>query len=371
MSRPPYRLRWMTDAKEWNALVQSFPGGEVRQGFEWGELCAARGWHPLRLGLFDGPRAVAACAVVTRSLPPVGSVMYAPRGPLWRAEEPAALTRLLEELHVAAWRHSAIFLRVSPGPDTGMDVEGALGRAGLVALDDESTTWNTARAAQTVDLTVPQAVLLQQMRRRFREHIASAARKGLVVESSTSESDLAKLHALLVSTGRRKCIPVRDFAHYRTLARLYGASGSLLLLIARLQGRMVGGILALRFGQRMTMLHTSVRFGITEGLKHGVAPVMFWDFIRRAKAAGCSVLDLGSSGVCFIPSERDSGWGVYRFKAGLGARLQAAPRYHDLVFRPTAYRVLRLGERQMMPQMWRIAAHAAGLSPWRLRRAAA
>jgi len=361
----------VTDAKEWNGLVQSFPGGEVRQGFEWGELCAARGWHSLRLALFDGPRAVAACAVLARSLPPVGSVMYAPRGPLWCAEEPAALTRLLEELHVAAWRHSAVFLRVSPGPDTGMEVEGALERAGLVALDDESTTWNTARAAQTVDLTVPEAALLQRMRRRFREHIASAARKALVVESSTSESDLATLHALLVSSGRQKSIPVRAFGHYRTLARLYGASGSLVLLIARAHGRMLGGILGVRFGRRMTMLHTSVRSGITEGLTHGVAPVMFWDFIRRAKASGCSVLDLGSSGVCLTPNESDSGWGVYRFKAGLGARLQAAPRYHDLVFRPTAYRLLRLGERQMMPRMWRIAAHAAVLAPWRLRRAAA
>jgi lipid II:glycine glycyltransferase (peptidoglycan interpeptide bridge formation enzyme) len=367
---PGYGLRLVSDAKEWNTLVQSLPGADLRQGFEWGQLRAARGWRASRLALFDGPTAVAACSVLTWRLPPLGAVMYVPRGPLWRADAPGALARLLEELHVLAWRRCAVFMRVSPGV-SDHDVEGELARNRLVPLEEESTTWNTPRAAQTLDLTGDEGTLLQRIRRRFREHIRSAARKELSVERTTRTADLEAFHALLLNTGRVKGIPVRTLAHYRALARLYGPTGALTLLVARADDHIVGGVLGVQFGSSMTMLHTAVRAGVSESLKHSVAPVIFWDLIRRAKAAGCAVLDLGSSGVGLTPRTTDSGWGVYHFKAGLGARLQAAPRFHDLVLRPTAYRLVRLAERQMMPQMWRLAAHASMLVPWRARRAPA
>jgi lipid II:glycine glycyltransferase (peptidoglycan interpeptide bridge formation enzyme) len=270
-------------------------------------------------------------------------------------------------VRAVARRQAAVVFRVSPGRESA-GLTATLERAGFTALEEQSTTWNTPRPSQTLDLSPPEAQLLRAVRRRFREHIAAGARKGVVVEESESDADLLQFHALLVQTGRMKRIPVRDLSFYRSLFRHYRGRG-LMLLVARAQGRLVGGILGVRFGGRVSMLYTSIRSGMADGLRHGVAPVMFWEFIRRAKQAGCDLIDLGSSGVQIPPSESDSGYGVYRFKVGLGAVMHDSPRYHDLVFRPLAYRALRVCESRMLPQMWRLAAHATTMSA--LRRAAA
>lgn len=356
-------LRAVTDAKEWNGLVRELPGADFRQGWEWGELRARSGWSATRLAVFEDMTCLAACSTLTRDLPVVGPVMYAPRGPIGRSDHPEALDRLVAAVVADARRRCAIALRISPPLGHG-HVEAALARAGFLALAEDSTTWNTPRQTQAVDLTPDETTLLRAMRRRFREHVSSAPRRGLVVEPSVNDDDLRAFHTLLIATGRLKGIPVRDLAYYRAILELYAETRSALMLIARLGGRVVGGVLSVRFGDQMTMLHTSVRSGVTEAVRHGVAPLMFWELMRRAKRDGCVRLDLGGSGVKLPPQDTDLGWGVYRFKAGLGAHLDAGPPYRDLALAPARYRLLRMAERRMLPSLWRLASQVALVGAW-------
>jgi hypothetical protein len=54
------------------------------------------------------------------------------------------------------------------------------------------------------------------------------------------------------------------------------------------------------------------------------------------------------------PRESDPGYGVYRFKQGFGCETVTFAPFHDLVFRPTLYRLFRLGERGALPLLWRM-----------------
>jgi lipid II:glycine glycyltransferase (peptidoglycan interpeptide bridge formation enzyme) len=94
-----------------------------------------------------------------------------------------------------------------------------------------------------------------------------------------------------------------------------------------------------------------------------VAPAITWEFVRRARLAGCEVADLGGSGVQLPPSEADHGWGVYHFKTGLGCTLETFVPFRDLVLRPNAYKALRLLESRVLPQAWTLAARMPGLLP--------
>jgi hypothetical protein len=47
---------------------------------------------------------------------------------------------------------------------------------------------------------------------------------------------------------------------------------------------------------------------------------------------------------------------VYQFKSGFGSSLEYRLPYHDLVFRPQAYRLARAVERWGLPQAWRVRA---------------
>jgi lipid II:glycine glycyltransferase (peptidoglycan interpeptide bridge formation enzyme) len=197
----------------------------------------------------------------------------------------------------------------------------------------------------------------------MREYIAAAPRRGLVIEASRRDEDLVAFHALMVNVGRIKGFPVRDLAYYRALFRHYGAAGAITLLAARAGDAMVGGLVSIHAGRRAYLVYTSVRATAADQVKHHVAPAISWAFVQRAREAGCEILDFGGSGVQLPPTETDTGWGVYHFKAGLGCTIETFVPFRDLVLRPRLYRVLRVFEARVLPQAWTLAARVPNLVP--------
>lgn len=372
MMRETHAVRLVTEAGEWDALVQAFPGHDVKQCFAWGELRGERGWRPWRLAVLRGDRPVAAASVLVRRVRGLGALLYVPHGPLFREDDPPALGHLVEAVRVRARTVGGVVVRLSPA--VGHDDRAALALlagAGFRALPDTWTTWNAPRYVQVLDLRPSEEELRRGVRRRFREHIASAARKGLTVEEAGGEAELAGFHALVVNAARAKGFPVRDLAYFRSLVERFRPSGGKLLLLARAHGQLAGGLLALRFGRVAHVLHSSVRSGAADALRHAVAPALFWEFMRRARAAGCESIDLGGTGVTEEPRETDPGYGVYHFKAGLGAVLRVWAPYQDLILRPLAYRLFRASEARLLPEAWKLAARLTTVAPWRLSRARA
>lgn len=356
--------RHIMDRDEWNGIVAGFAAHDVKQGFEWGELRSEHGWPPTRLAVFRGDESVAACALLTRAVPGLGAVMYAPRGPLFRPDEPEALDQLIAAMRQLGRASGAIVVRMSPGVRLDEQADAAcLAQHGLVSLPEPWTTWNTPRFVQVLDLGPDEKTLLGGMRRRMREYITAAPRKGLVIEATDRDEDLAAFHALMLNVGRIKGFPVRDVGYYRSLIRRYREAGACTLLVARTADAVVGGLLAVRFGRRAYLLYTSVRSNAVDTVRHHVAPAISWEFARRARAEGCELADFGGSGVQLPPRETDAGWGVYHFKAGLGCRLETFVPFHDLVLRPALYRGFRLLETKVLPQMWTLVARVPTLAP--------
>lgn len=356
--------RRITDRVEWNCIVERFPAHDVKQGFEWGALRTEHGWPATRLAVYRRDECLAACAMLTRAVPGLGAVAYAPRGPLFSPGEPEALDRLLGAMRTAGRESRAILVRMSPGVPMDDAADAAcLARHDLVSLPEPWTTWNTPRYVQVLDLTPDEKTLLGAMRRRMREYIAAAPRKGLVIDATDRDEDVVAFHALMVNVGRIKGFPVRDVGYYRSLIRHYRAAGACTLLIARTGDAVVGGLLSIRFGRRAYLLYTSVRGNAADAVRHHVAPAISWEFARRARAEGCELADFGGSGVQLPPRETDAGWGVYHFKAGLGCRLDTFVPFHDLVLRPRLYPAFRLLETRVFPQMWTLVARVPTLAP--------
>lgn len=355
------RIVHVAERARWNALVERFCAVDIRQGFEWGELRRCAGWQPLRIAVLDSDRCVAACSVSVRRLPVGGAVMYAPRGPLLDPERPDALARLVVELRHVGRQVAAIVLRVSPGVAAADPLVDALRHGGFRSISDEYTTWNTPRFTQTLDLRGDTSATWTGVRRRLREYVGAAARRGLVIEPSEDERDLEALYPLLLNVARLKGYPIRAIGYYRALVREFRPSGTLTLLVARLGGLVAGGLIAVRLGCRSTMLYTSVRSEVSETLRHHVAPALYWAYILHARAEGCEIADFGPSGVHLTPREADNGYGVYRFKAGFGCRAETFVEFQDLVLRPLLYRVLRASEGCALPALWRLrSAHLRG-----------
>jgi lipid II:glycine glycyltransferase (peptidoglycan interpeptide bridge formation enzyme) len=355
-TRPP-RVVEIADRDRWNALVLERPGHDLAQGWEWGEVQRDAGWTPHRYAMLAGADCVAAVSVLRRRLPGLPySVLYASRGPLLDWNDERAWHGILAAIRELAERHQSIFLRVSPGvahDDVG--VRQALARHGFRPLEDDWTTWNAARVVLTLSLEGGEEAMHRRLRKGTRRDLAAAQRRGAQVRAARDRADLLAFHRLTVAAGREKGYPVRPLARLEALWDAYVARGDGVLLLTEHEGALIGGVLGLRFG-RHAYLHRAAILRSTEGQRVHQGPLIYWELIRWAKAAGCELIDWGGSGTQFPPVETDEGYGVYQFKAGFGSDLQYRVPYHDLVFRPGLYDLARAAETWVLPSAWRLRA---------------
>lgn len=337
-------IRPITDRDAWNAMVQRFPGADVRQSWEWAEIRGGqgRGWRPVRLAAFDGEQCVAAVAALARGIPGLGVVAYAARGPLMDPADERAWAVLPALVRAAGEACSAVFLRASPGlPDERFDLAARLRDAGFRRLPDFWTLWNTPRNVMRLPLEGTERDLLGRMARKRRQHISTAAKKGIAVEHATGLDALRRFYDLLTDHAARFRYPIRPWPYYQALHAAFAPRGDFALVNGRVNGELVAALLGIRFGATAYAL-SAPSSAVARGT--AVGDVVHWEWMRWARAAGCAEVDFGSSGRRTPPAPTDPDGGIYRFKVEIGCRPFLAMAYHDFVFEPGRWRLARLLE---------------------------
>ena len=359
----------LEDRHRWNGLITTLPTADLRQSYEWGEIRRRYGWTPLRLAALDDGECVAALSVLSRWLPGVGTVAYAPRGPALCPEDKrgwAALPALVDAVRETT---RAVFLRVSPGLSTDhWDLTRRLAEAGFVELRDFWSMWNTPRNVMRLAVTGSESELLAAMARKRRQHISTAAKKGVTSEIVTDRAALREVYAVLSVHAARHRYPIRDWSYFETLHDAFAPAGAFGMAVGRVHGVLASALIGVGFGATAYAL-SAPSSDAARGVPVGDA--VHWTWIRWARSAGCREIDFGSSGTHVPPRATDGNLGIYRFKEELGARLMLNVGYHDRVFRPARYRLARLVELRVLPGAWhRLARLPVGMRAALARRVA-
>jgi lipid II:glycine glycyltransferase (peptidoglycan interpeptide bridge formation enzyme) len=347
------RIHVVEDAEEWNSLVLRLPACDVRQGWEWGELLRRLGWRPFRVAACADGAPVAALSALVRRLPGLGALAYAPRGPLLDPASGLAWPALRALGDAVGERTGAAFLRVSPPALEGDPAWAPLESAGFRRLPELWSVWNTPRNVMLLDLEGTERDLLGRMARKRRQHISTASRKEITVSVTAELPALRTLYGLLVEHAARHAYNVPGWSYFEALHALYAPAGRLAVLLGSVRGELAGAAVGIRFGP---MAHLRYHATTRAGRATAVGDVLHWTWIRWAKAAGCRTIDFGSSCTDLPPTETHPGYGIYRFKVELGARLCMQREYHDRVFAPVTYRAARWLERSGLRTAWRARA---------------
>jgi lipid II:glycine glycyltransferase (peptidoglycan interpeptide bridge formation enzyme) len=332
------RARLITRRDQWNALVLGLPHPDFRQSWQWGALRASRGWTVLRVAVGTDDECVAAAQVLGRRLPGLGTVLYAPRGPLVAAGEAgrSALPVLLRRIHAET---GAVVLRASPGVAVeDADALAPLEAGGFTRLPDLWSLWNTPRNVMRLDLTGSEPDLLARMARKRRQHVSTGGRKGVRVEVVTSLAALQTFHGMHRLHGRREGYPVPPWPALEALHREFAVDEDLAIVRGFVRDELAGMLVGVRFGP---VAHTLYAAGTAAAPRAPVGDLLHWELMRWARAAGCRELDLGSSCTDMPPTATHPNHGIYRFKSELGARLTLCAAYHDHVFARLRYRIAR------------------------------
>ena len=335
---------------EWNDVVADLPGRHILQSWEWGAAKGISGWIAAHKVWRDPEGQIAAAAqILMRSITLRGfefpiRIMYIPRGPLVCDWTDASLRRqVLGDLYEIGKKNKAIFIKVDPEVEIGRGIPGEAGVGNnpvgeRVIRDLQAAGWVPSpeqvqfRNTMLIDLRPEIDQLQANMKQKTRYNVRLAGRRGVTIRKGEL-TDLELLFKMYAETSIRDGFTIRNQDYYLSLWSDFIFAGMAEPLLAEVEGEPVAGVIIFRFGRRAWYM-----FGMSCQAHREKMPnyLLQWEAMVRAKQAGCVEYDLWGAPNEFI--ESDPLWGVYRFKAGLGAEVVRFIGAWDLPLNPLVYR---------------------------------
>jgi lipid II:glycine glycyltransferase (peptidoglycan interpeptide bridge formation enzyme) len=299
----------VTDAKAWDAFVESAEHRAFPQLWAWGDLRRDAGWRPLRLAVGENPDLPrAGVQLLLRRVPLTGwSLAYAPRGPIGALDQPAVRDALVAGLRALGDEERIGRVRADPEVTPGDPYGTAL----------LATPWREAPKVQPpttrlIDLTRPEDELWSALARKHRQYVSKAGREGVTIEQLDPGSDptataagLADFDRIYRLTGDRAGFAVRVPDYYQRVWAAFASDGRARLFFATVDGDRVATLLHLVCGDRVAEVYG----GMTErGAATRANYLLKWESIRALQAEGLRTYDLWGLAT----------GGIRKFKEGYG-----------------------------------------------------
>ena len=388
-----------TEREQWDHFVCKHPSGHLLQSWEWGELKASAGWHPLRLALWDAEQnEIRAIAQILRkgfgSFPVLaGHLAHIPKGPVMDWSQPLpGITNFNEIAHpsvgASAQRSGARFNPSCPPPidrpaanpttypaytlkthnteqqaslaptfltliNTKLRRDGALalqmelgeevGTPGSDAIVSylETLQFHPTQAIQPartilLDITPNEETLLARMKEKWRYNVRLAGRKGVQVRIAQTAEDVRAWYALLQTTGERNQFGIHTLDYYLRAWQIFMPRNMARLFLADYQGQLLAGIFVGLFAKQAIYL-----YGASSNEHRYLMPnyLLQWEAIRWAKREGATTYDLW--GISETDDESDALAGVSRFKSGWGGEIVRFVGNYEHIYRPLRMRLAR------------------------------
>jgi peptidoglycan pentaglycine glycine transferase (the first glycine) len=296
------------DRPLWDGFALRARSGSLLSTWGWGELRRRGGWEAQRLlaQRNDGSVAGTIWVQLRRQLGGV-AFAYAPRGPLvadTAADGDTALALIAAARDVARGRR-ALLLKLDP--EWRADDPAA---AGIVRAAQLRPSWYDVQHRKTylVDLAGGPEAVLARVKESTRRAIRRCERAGVEVEAAGDPDAALRFYPLLQESGRRNGFIPREATYYGDLVETVSRSCPVAVLLARLEGELVAGMIAVACGPRLIYLYGGNRLG---GRVHPAYAVQ-WAAIRWGVAQGCALYDMWG-----VPNHEDPGrpgFGYYEFK---------------------------------------------------------
>ncbi|MFO1540272.1 MAG: lipid II:glycine glycyltransferase FemX [Chloroflexota bacterium] len=315
----------------WDARVVAAPGGNLLQGSAWAEHRRARGWTPWFLRFADDREAL----VLLRPRPPFPGVLaYAPRGPAPLGDPGVAVAGRAAGLRAWVAARGALNLVVDPVLPADPGYAAAIAAAGFRPTAEIQPSRH--RMLRPIAPGATDADILAGMTKSARQRIRDAERAGTIVAEDAAGDGLDAFAALVAATAGRKGFLHTEASGFRSWWARILADGTGLFLVARNEGRLVGGLIAYRQGGTLATAFSADDAALRATLP-GTMHALRFATLRAARDMGAAWADLGGADVApahLLPEPGAPERGLYDHKVSLGATWETCEAARIAVLRP-------------------------------------
>ena len=331
--------------ENWDQLIRSLPNTHLLQTAEWAQVKAEVGWRALPMNWRDEhsqPQAAAMFLIRSVSISPIGpkiSIGYIPRGPVLDWSDPTLRAQVLSDIQAAARKEHVLFVKIDPELCIGTGIPGTesdwVDPVGEQTLSEwKQSGWHLSdsqvqfRNTTLLSLEGTEDDWLKRMKQKTRYNLRLAQREGVVVREA-EESEFPLMYKMYAETSVRDGFVIRSEEYYLSVWKAFSRKGMLSPLLAEVDGQPVAGLMLFMFGRSAWYL-----YGMSTANHREKMPnyLLQWEAMRVAKKNGCQRYDLWGAPDVF--DESDSMFGVFRFKAGLGAEVLRTCGAWDYVVDP-------------------------------------
>ncbi len=315
-----------------NHFVATHSQGDVLQTTQWGKLKESSGWDYHPLGVIENGELKGVALILTKKLPLGATLAYSPRGPLFTSEESLeallfAGSQFLTEKKALVWKMDPPILAGNPlWTDVAVKKKLSLVDNGL---DFQSVQ---PKYVMTLDLKGSVDTLLKNMKSKTRYNIRYAQRKGVKISVVKEKKLLGVFYCLLQETAERDGFTIRPFAYFEAMWDHLVENNLAQVFLAYQDSTPLAGAICFRLPHRVWYVYGA---SSNENRNLQAAHLIQWEMIRWAKSLGCKVYDF--RGVSGDLDPENPLYGLYRFKDGFGAKLEAYVGEYDLAIQRGGY----------------------------------
>lgn len=316
------------EISDWNMhLSQNPDGGNIVQTSELAALKEQNGWT-LRY-LFVGDTAV---LIQERSIPGLGKLWYAPKGPGSATMQQA--TRAITALKNYAARHGVFLLQVEPEVPNTPAHRSQMKKLGGILTQSVQPNISTV----LIDLEPTTEEIMTKLPQKARHAIRRAFRDGLTVRQvKLTDSNMETMIKLMHTAVDAKHVMLRDSDYYKRFWTSFAKSGAGALFFAYDGKKPVAGAYVLVNGKKATYKDGG---SVREKTIYGASHALQWHVIEWLKKRGVTSYDLcGAPPADRIHDRSHPLAGVGTFKLGFNKTITEYVGSFDIPLRTRSYKI--------------------------------
>jgi hypothetical protein len=326
----------------WDRFLQNSPLGHFQQSSIWAGIKSSDGWKCARVVVWQNNTILGGFQILIRSRRMLREG-FLNKGPVDPAQTDGLLDWLFSLVEVVVKMHR-IDVLVAQSPDCDFRSEARMKKSGRYAPNGIAKVI-TATFCIPLGSSLPQAET--RMRRTIRLETRQATKRGVVIREGNATDIPDFFRMMRVTCRRQNSLP--NPATEESLLELWNAlhaKGLVRLTIADCEGKPTAGLLAFRFGERVTQWKKGWSEEYPEKHPNTLLAV---ESIRWAEQSGATLVDFVGGDRSYArslmaresPTQKQLA-SRYFFIVGLGAEPRMLPLAYVLIRNPIARALYRL-----------------------------